>query len=371
MFFLSVISRAVPEPEILNRRERMVDFTNWLRCCQYDLANCAHRLGVYPRLGVNFWQSMRPDWVPRETDIVDTLIELFIDGKAVALGRLRAHLPSIFIEDAIEMRLVEVTDGFVASKICLFPCFGKYIVTDQACKNTAINQVMWLWGESFILGGLVKRCPRRRAVDIGTGSGVHAILASNHCERVLCVDINPRALTFARFNCALNGLSNVDFALSDVFGSVEGCFDLLTANPPCVPDEAARPGDNFWTGGPEGTDILRRIVQEIPSRLTPEGTAHLISLYPNPPGTKIRDHFNLWLGGQVNRYDVLDHTWPVPRFEDLISEKPFRGDKSAWRFGVVSLRCSRSGSGFWREVGGKGMFFRSDGSCAVVADHDF
>lgn len=69
-------------------------------------------------------------------------------------------------------------------------------------------------------------------------------------------------------------------------------------------------------------------------------------------------------------YDVLDHTWPVPRYEDIFSEKPFTGDKSAWRFGVVTLRRSRSNNGCWKEVAGKGLIFSKDGRCNMIADHD-
>ena len=42
----------------------------------------------------------------------------------------------------------------------------------------------------------------------------------------------------------------------------------------------------------------------------------------------------------------------------------------SWRFGVVSLRRSPTGQGWWKEVGGKGRFFRRDGSCAIAVDHD-
>src|SRR6202040_4203502 len=110
---------------------------------------------------------------------------------------------------------------FLESKVCLFPCYGKYIVTDQAKKNPSINQVMWLWGESFLLGGLVNRSQQRqRAIDLGTGSGVHAILASDHCREVIAVDINPRAIDFAKFNAALNNIDNIEFVFSDLFNSV-------------------------------------------------------------------------------------------------------------------------------------------------------
>ncbi len=46
----------------------------------YTLAGCAARLGVFPRLGVNFWPALRSKWAPDATDPVDTLLQLFIDG---------------------------------------------------------------------------------------------------------------------------------------------------------------------------------------------------------------------------------------------------------------------------------------------------
>jgi SAM-dependent methyltransferase len=349
----------------------MIEFAGELRTLGYNLANCAKRLGIFPRFGVNFAQAFRfKPWTVNQEDPVDMLLGLFIDGQQVELDRLTAHVSSAFVDKAVEMKLVELDGRFLRSKISLFPCYNKFIVTDRAVKNTAINQVMWLWGESYLLGGQVKRSPRRRAIDLGTGSGVHAILASDHCESVVAVDINPRAIEFARFNSALNGINNIEFTLSDLFNSVDSTCDLLLANPPYAPDSAALAGDNFWSGGLEGTDILRRIVEAIPDRLDPAGACHIVALYPNPTGTTIRDHFGRWLAGTLDRYEVLDHTWRVPNYRDELSDKPFTGDKSAWRFGVVSLRHSSVSVGWWKEAAGKGIYFREDGSCAVIADHD-
>ncbi|MGA2806547.1 MAG: class I SAM-dependent methyltransferase [Terracidiphilus sp.] len=341
-----------------------------LSACGYTLSNCAERLGVFPRLGVNFWPMLRRKWTPDPNDPVDTLLDLFIDGRDVRADRLTRHASPDFIHALLETGLAQKEGPFLHSEVCLFPCYGKFIVTDKALKNTGINQVMWLWAESYILGGLVKRIPRRCGIDMGTGSGVHAILASDHCQRVVGVDINPRALDFARFNAALNGADNVEFVLSDLFNSVESTCDLLLANPPYLPDSGAQPGDNFWSGGVAGFDLLGRIVRALPARLDRDGTAHIIALYPFPPKTRIRDYFDRWLGGALGAYEVLDHTWPVPNHQDILSERPFEGDKSGWRFGVVSLRRSGNGKGWWKEVGGNGMFFREDGSTSVVADHD-
>lgn len=369
MGLIAATHEEVPPPTILADPWRMAKLADELARCDYTLSSCAKRLGVFPRLGVNFWPALRRKWIPDENDSVDTLLELFIDGREISVDRLGRHVSAAFIDAALETRLAEKNGAILHSKICLFPCYGKFVVTDRAQKNTGINQVMWLWGESYILGGLVKRLPRKRAIDLGTGSGIHAILASDHCESVVGADINPRAVEFARFNSALNGISNTEFVLSDLFNSIEATCDLLLANPPYLPDAAAQAGDNFWSGGVEGCSILRRIVHAVPARVDMGGAAYIIALYPFPAGMPIKGHFDEWLEGRLDQYEVLDHTWPVPNYQDVLSAKPFEGDKSGWRFGVVSLRRCERGQGWWKAMNSNGVFFRDDGSIRFVADH--
>ena len=367
---LLTVSKHVDIPVARASSANMQKFRNILRDCGYNMENCARKLDVFPRIGINFWPEMRPNWKFNPDDIVDNLIKVFIDGDSVSKNLFIDRLSGEFVDIAIEIGVLREDNGMIHSEICLFPCYGKYIATDKAAKNTAINQVMWLWGESYLLGGLVKRVPRRRAVDLGTGSGIHAILAADHCQQVVGGDVNPRALAFANFNAALNGLENVSFMQSDLLEAFDGTFDLLTANPPYAPDYSASAGDNFWSGGPNGTELLSRIVRYLPERLDDDGVAHIVALYPNPPGTTIKHQFDVWLDGNVRDWEVLDHTWRVPQYQDLFSVQPYEGDKSAWRFGVVSLRRRRGAEGWWKEAAGRGVFFGPDGSCRVTADHE-
>ena len=73
---MASISQDVPSPVILQHPRRMTDFAQDLWRCGYDLANCAKRFGVYPRLGVNFWHSIWSRWISQENDPVDTLLRL-------------------------------------------------------------------------------------------------------------------------------------------------------------------------------------------------------------------------------------------------------------------------------------------------------
>lgn len=72
-----------------------------------------------------------------------------------------------------------------------------------------------------------------RVLDMGTGSGVNAILAAGTAREVLAVDLNPYALTAARDNALRNGVAErVTVRASDVFSAVDGQFDLIVFDPP-------------------------------------------------------------------------------------------------------------------------------------------
>jgi release factor glutamine methyltransferase len=96
-------------------------------------------------------------------------------------------------------------------------------------------QVQPINGMSDLLGEAVLAEAREsdRVLDMGTGSGVNAILAAGAARRVLAVDINPVAVAAARANAEANGVAErVEVRESDVFSAVEGEFDLIVFDPP-------------------------------------------------------------------------------------------------------------------------------------------
>jgi release factor glutamine methyltransferase len=72
-----------------------------------------------------------------------------------------------------------------------------------------------------------------RVLDMGTGSGVNAILAATRGADVVAVDVNPHAVEAARANAARNDVEDrVTIGQSDLFDAVEGRFDLVVFDPP-------------------------------------------------------------------------------------------------------------------------------------------
>jgi release factor glutamine methyltransferase len=75
--------------------------------------------------------------------------------------------------------------------------------------------------------------PGERVLDMGTGSGVNAILAAKQGAVVVAADINPHAVEAARANVERNGVAdNVVVVESDVFARVEGRYDVVIFDPP-------------------------------------------------------------------------------------------------------------------------------------------
>ena len=75
--------------------------------------------------------------------------------------------------------------------------------------------------------------PNQLVLDMGTGSGVSALLAARAGSDVVAVDINPEAVECAHANAEANGLSDrISFIEGDLFDGVEGDFDLIVFDPP-------------------------------------------------------------------------------------------------------------------------------------------
>lgn len=96
-------------------------------------------------------------------------------------------------------------------------------------------EVMAITPMSHLLGEAVLADTHEgeRVLDMGTGSGVNAILSATRGAHVLAVDINPRALQAAQDNVDRNGFTaSVEVRASDVFANVNGAFDLIVFDPP-------------------------------------------------------------------------------------------------------------------------------------------
>ena len=124
---------------------------------------------------------------------------------------------------------------------------------------------------------------RIRVADVGTGSGCIAIAltANSPAVHVWATDISPQAVDIARLNLESHGLEGrVDLLLGDLLNPVPKPIRLIVANPPYVrrsdlEDLQAEIRDHephvALDGGPDGTDVIARLLAQAPAWLAPDG----------------------------------------------------------------------------------------------------
>ncbi|NLF65124.1 MAG: methyltransferase [Chloroflexi bacterium] len=133
----------------------------------------------------------------------------------------------------------------------------------------------------FRTGPFLARCLRKHplpagatVLDMGTGSGLLAIVAAERAGRVVAVDVNPDAVRCTRINALLNRAeTRITVYHGDLFAPVAGeRFDLILFNPPFFGGEPDGPFDQAW----RSNSITRRFADELPAHLAPDGAALVV-----------------------------------------------------------------------------------------------
>lgn len=131
--------------------------------------------------------------------------------------------------------------------------------------------------DSFLFAENLDVGKNERVLEIGTGSGILAILASRQASEVLAVDLNPYAIHCANQNAKLNKVSGkILFIRSDLLSSIRPAakFDLILFNAPYVPSEENELDSWLgysWYGGITGRQVMDRFISQAPKYLQKSG----------------------------------------------------------------------------------------------------
>jgi methylase of polypeptide subunit release factors len=207
----------------------------------------------------------------------------------------------------------------------------------------------------------------RKALDIGTGNGVHALLAARHSETVVATDVNPRALAFTEISAALNGITNVETRRGSLFDPVEGeLYDLITCNAPYVISPVSR--WQYRDAGLPGDELSRRVVIEAARHLADDGFASVMVSWLAESDDEPDEHVREWVSASgcdawilgLSGSDPLDHAagW----IERISSDEAYEAALDEWTRYFDGLGAA------WISEGGVVMHKRAGSHHVVRAD---
>lgn len=275
-----------------------------------DLAAAEYRVDVLAGL----WGPMAADALRRENPVparraiaalpaptpAGTLARLFLLAEAVPAVEVQLAVPNVGLDGLVTLGLVEVSaeaaqEDPEAELVRAIADLRPYAFEDERggghwwiasdLGERAVggalpeDHVLGVGGASATLASITLQLPAERILDLGTGCGIQALHASRWAREVVATDISERALAYARFNAALNGVSNINFRLGSLFEPVAGeRFDRIVTNPPFVitPRGEGVPEYEYRDGGMEGDALTAAVVAGAAEHLTVGGIAQLL-----------------------------------------------------------------------------------------------
>jgi methylase of polypeptide subunit release factors len=194
-----------------------------------------------------------------------TLVRLFVLELPVAADDVDRALAGPAAGALVDLGLATEERGLLRRAVRLVPHDHLLIASDEPGAG-GVNQVPGVQRPSAMLAALTVRRPVTAALDVATGCGIQALLTAPHAEHVVATDVNERALAFAEFNAALNGIDNVEFRPGSFFEPAAGeRFGLVVCNPPYVISPETELV--FRDSGLPGDTVSAELVAELPAYL--------------------------------------------------------------------------------------------------------
>ncbi len=164
--------------------------------------------------------------------------------------------------------------------------------------------------DSYLLAKWVKKLVSGNVLDMGTGSGLQAVIAARkpNVNHVLAVDINFNAINVAKKRVRKNNLEEkISVRRSNLFENVSEKFNWIIFNPPYLASENSMEIDEkSWAGGNMGGELISIFLNEARRFLLVNGSILLV--YSSLTGLNT-EHLNDYEVKQLERQQIF--------FEDL------------------------------------------------------
>jgi hypothetical protein len=289
----------VPDAPVTTDREAIEDLRTAIDRAGYSAKELEQRLELDGPFSLD-WGSL-PVYVRQLSDgsAFAAVTKLFLLGAPVAPAEVEDALRPLTVPQLAELGLADMEGDDVVASVAILPWNGFLLASDPLEKElppTRPDYVLSVIPPSVTLASLTPRRPVGATLDVGVGSGVQSLLASRHSERVVGVDVNPRALAFAELNVLLNRVANVELRRGDAFDAVgDEQFDLVVSNPPYVISPESHYA--FRDSGKRGDAFCEELVRRAPEFLAEGGLAQVLVSWAAAPGEDWSAQLRRWVEG--------------------------------------------------------------------------
>jgi methylase of polypeptide subunit release factors len=244
------------------------------------------------------------------------LMRLFMLGVATSEADARAALGALSLDAALRLGIIRRSADGIEGAVHIVP-LGDYLFVSDRIPDSWLglrpDHVMGVAPSSDLLASLTIRQPVERALDVGSGCGIQAVLAARHSQKVIACDVNPRALNFTAFNALLNGADNVECRAGSFFEPVKGeRFDLIVSNPPFVISPEVEV--TFRDGGMHHDDVSRYVLRGAAAHLREGGLAFVLMNWGIEDGGRWPDRLRPWVADLPCDIWLLLHSYDAPLF---------------------------------------------------------
>lgn len=253
------------------------------------------------------------------TDALATLGRFFVVGLPQPADDVEAALPTVGLAGLEELGLAYREDDVAVPAALVRPQsfvdadgVGEWWIAsdlDEVALGGALppDHVLGVGGASRTLAELVMPVPVARALDLGTGCGIQALLVARHATNVVATDISARALAYAEINALIAGVTTIEFRQGSMFEPVAGeTFGLIVSNPPFVitPRAEGVPEYEYRDGGLVGDALVEKFVREAPAFLIPGGAAQLLGNWEARAGVAGMERLRSWVPDGIDAWVI-------------------------------------------------------------------
>ncbi|MGQ0680309.1 MAG: methyltransferase [Actinomycetota bacterium] len=279
------------------------------------------------------FERLRKRLAARPPGRLGDLISLLLLGTPMEPERIDSAVNPFDSSSLVAMGLLRPAGGRLKATVTLSPYLGLIVAHDLSGAGMNSDHVLGPSPSGRTLTKLTPHSPVGRTLDLGTGCGMQALLASHHSRSVVAADIVPRALEVTRLNAALNEVTNVELAHGSLFEPVTGRFDLILANIPFVVSPGAEYA--FRDGGLGADAMSKQVASAVPDFLEKDGIAVVLVNWVRRSDEPCWAAPAEWSGGRgcdvlIVHYGTLDAAGYAAGFNAFLPEPQRQASIERW-----------------------------------------